>query len=116
MIRKKDDCNVEYREHMRDGKGTVEITNFIEGPGDLCGKGRLFSKITLNSGCSIGYHIHENDSELFYMLKGEAEYNDNGTIKKVFAGDVMICPPKTGHGIENSSDETVEFIAVIVYA
>ncbi len=116
MIRKKEACKTELREHMRDGKGTVEIMNFIEGPEELCGKGRLFSKITLKSGCSIGFHIHENDSELFYVIKGTAEYNDNGTIKTVTAGDVMICPAGTGHGVENISDEPVEIIAVIVYA
>ncbi|MCR5475774.1 MAG: cupin domain-containing protein [Lachnospiraceae bacterium] len=115
MIRTKEECRIEYREHMRDGKGTVEIAHFITGDEELCNKGRLFSKITLKSGCSIGFHVHEKDSELFYMIKGEALYNDNGTVKKVGAGDVMICPPGEGHGIENASDETVEFVAVIVY-
>ncbi len=116
MIRKKAECKTELREHMRDGNGTVKLTNFIGGPEELCGKGRLFSKITLESGCSIGYHVHEDDSELFYILNGEAEYNDNGSIVKVEAGDVTVCPPGSGHGIENKTDGTVEFIAVIVYA
>ncbi len=116
MIRTKEECRIEYREKMRDGKGTVEITHFIEGPEELYDKGRLFSKITLKSGCSIGYHVHENDSELFYIIKGSAQYNDNGTVKTVNAGDVMICPKGTGHGIENCTDETVEFVALIVYA
>ncbi len=35
MIRKKDECKVEYREKMRDGDGTVVITNFIAGPEEL---------------------------------------------------------------------------------
>ena len=35
MIRKAHDCNIEYREHMRDGDGTVQITNFITGPEEL---------------------------------------------------------------------------------
>ncbi len=116
MIRKKEECKVEYREHMRDGDGTVEITNFINDPEELCEKGRMFSKITLKSGCSIGFHVHEKDSELFYIIKGEAEYNDNGTTVTVKAGDVTICPAGTGHSIANKTDETVEFIAVIVYA
>ena len=72
MIRTKEECKVEYREKMRDGNGTVELTSFIAGPEELNDKGRLFSKITLKSGCSIGFHIHENDSELFYILKGTA--------------------------------------------
>ena len=116
MIRKKEECPVENREKMRDGNGIINITNLITGPEELCGKGRLFSKITVNKGCSIGYHIHENDSELFYFLKGTAKYNDNGDIKTVSAGDVAICPPGSGHGVENDSDEPVEFVAVIVYA
>ncbi len=116
MIRRKEECKIEFREHMRDGNGTVEITNFINGPEELYRKGRMFSRITLRSGCSIGFHIHENDSELFYILSGEAEYNDNGEIKTVSAGDVTICPEGTGHGIANNGDGTVELIAVIVYA
>lgn len=116
MIRKKEDCGIEYREKMRDGMGTIEITSFINGPEELCNKGRLFSRITVKSGCSIGYHVHENDSELFYFLSGTAKYNDNGEIKTVTAGDIAICPAGTGHGIENDSDEPVELIALIVYA
>ena len=116
MIRKSEDCKVEYREHMRDGKGTVEITNFIEGAQELNDKGRLFAKITLKPGCSIGFHVHEKDSELFYIIKGTAEYNDNGEIRTVSAGDVTLCPAGTGHGIENKTEETVELVAVIVYA
>lgn len=116
MIRKSSECQVEYREHMRDGDGTVRITNFITGPAELNDKGRLFGKITLDPGCSIGYHVHEGDSELFYILNGTAEYNDNGTIVQVSAGDVTICPAGTGHGIANRTDEVVELIAVIPYA
>ena len=109
MIRKGNECQIEYREHMRDGDGTVQLTNFITGPDEL------FSKITLNPGCGIGYHVHEGDAELFYILKGTAEYSDNGTMINVSAGDVTICPPGTGHSIANRTEEVVELIAVIVY-
>ncbi|MCF0134689.1 MAG: cupin domain-containing protein [Blautia sp.] len=115
MIRKAEECKVEYREHMRDGKGTVQVTNLITSPEELNEKGRLFAKITLNPGCSIGYHVHENDSELFYIMQGTAKYTDGDTEKTVTAGDVTICPKGTGHSIANETDEVVEVIAVIVY-
>ncbi|MCD8021349.1 MAG: cupin domain-containing protein [Clostridiales bacterium] len=115
MIRKAKDCNIEYREHMRDGDGTVEITNFATAE-ELNDKGRLFAKITLKPGCGIGYHVHEKDSEIFYIMKGTAEYSDNGEKKTVTAGDVTVCPAGTGHSITNTTDEIVELIAVIVYA
>ncbi|MCR4891146.1 MAG: cupin domain-containing protein [Lachnospiraceae bacterium] len=115
MIREKSQCLIDYKEHMRGGDGTVEITKFITSPEELLGKGRLFSRITLKPGCSIGYHVHDDESELFHILNGTAEYNDGGEIRTVHAGDVTICPPGTGHGIANHTDETVELIALILY-
>ena len=115
MIRKADEFRIEYKEHMRDGDGTVQLTHFITGPEELEDKGRLFAKITLNPGCSIGYHVHEKDAELFYILTGTAEYNDNGEMRTVSAGDVTVCPAGTGHGIANRTDGVVELVAVIVY-
>ena len=115
MIRKATECKAEVRENMRGGDGSVQITNFVTKE-ELYDKGRLFAKLTLEPGCGIGYHIHENDSEIFYVQKGTAEYNDGGTVSTVTAGDVLITPAGTGHSIANRSNETVELIAVIVYA
>ena len=116
MIRKKEECKIEYREHMRDGDGTVMITNFALSPEELNGRGRLFSRITLNPGCSIGYHVHEKDSELFYILKGTGVYSDNGQLETVTAGDVTICPAGSSHSIANQTEDVLEIIALIVYA
>ena len=115
MIRKAAECKKEYRENMRGGNGTVELTAFAT-PAELYDKGRLFANITLKPGCSIGYHVHEKDSELFYIMKGEALYNDNGVEGTVSAGDVTICPAGAGHSIANNGEEDVEICAVIVYA
>lgn len=115
MIRKAAQCNKEYREHMRGGNGTVEITNFAT-PEELNNKGRLFANITLKPGCGIGYHVHEADSELFYLMKGEVLYNDNGVEYTLSAGDVMICPAGTGHSVTNNGEADAEICAVIVYA
>ena len=115
MIRKAADCKKVYNEKMRGGNGTVEITNFAT-PEELNSKGRLFANITLNPGCGIGFHMHEGESELFYVIKGQALYNDNGTEYPVSAGDVMICPSGTGHAVSNNGEEVVELCAVIVYA
>ena len=115
MIKKAADMQTEYRPNMRDGNGTVELTSFAT-PEELNNKGRLFANITLKPGCSIGFHTHENESELFYLMKGEALYNDNGTEYTVTAGDVMICPAGTGHGVANNGTEDVELCAVILYA
>ena len=100
---------------VRGGNGTVEITHFATAE-ELNNKGRLFANITLNPGCGIGFHMHENESELFYVMKGEVLYNDNGVECILGAGDVMVCPAGTGHGIACNGEETAEVCAVIVYA
>ena len=115
MIRKAQEYTPDYRENMRGGDGVVELTNFVT-PEDLNNKGRLFGKIKLNPGCGIGYHVHEADAEIFCIISGTAEYSDNGEIKTVSEGDVMICPTGTGHSICNKTDSPVELIAVIVNA
>lgn len=116
MIRRKEECRTEYRENMRGGDGTAIVTSLISGPEELNGKGRLFSRITLNPGCSIGYHVHEKDAELFYFLAGKGVYSDNGIDVEVRAGDVAICETGRGHGIANTGEDALEIVAVIVYA
>ena len=115
MIKKAADFTTDYRENMRGGSGTVEITNFVTAE-ELNNKGRMFANITLKPGCGIGYHVHEGESELFYVMKGKVLYNDNGTEHSLCAGDVMICPNGTGHSIANNGEEVAEVCAVIVYA
>ena len=64
----------------------------------------------------IGYHVHETDAELFYILKGTGTYSDNGEIVTLHPGDVAICATGQGHSIANAGDEVLEFVALIVYA
>jgi len=100
---------------MRGGDGTVVVSSFVSAE-ELNNKGRLFGKIVLKPGCGIGYHVHETDSELFYIIKGTAVYDDNGTKTEVSEGEVTLTPAGTGHSIKNESSEDVELIALIVYA
>lgn len=115
MIRHNEEYRIEYRDSAIEGTGKVILKHLINGPEELNGKGRTFAIITLNPGCSIGFHKHEGDSELYYILKGTAEYNENGEIRTVKAGDLTICPEGEGHGMTNHSDEAVEFVALIPY-
>ena len=112
MIKKAEERAVKVNEAMRGGPGSVVLTE-IAGKDDMFGKTRLFSTILLKPGCGIGYHEHNGECEIFCMVKGTAEYNDNGTVYTVTAGDVTIVKDGEGHGIENRSDEDVELVALI---
>ena len=111
MIYRKETHTTEVREHMRGGNGAVELTALaLEIPKNL----RLFSLIRLAPGASVGYHIHENETELYHFLSGFGVADDNGEKTPVSAGDTMSTPNGFGHSVENTGSEDLIFLATIV--
>ena len=89
MVRTADEMAAEIREKMRGGAGKVRIKHIFK-PGEVKGKVRLIAEITLPAGASIGYHIHENEEEIFYFISGQGEVDDNGGRRQVGPGDAML--------------------------
>ena len=73
-----------------------------------------FAKARLAPGGEVGYHIHDKDSEAYYILSGVGEYTENGVTTKVVAGDFTYTPLGEGHGIKNIGDDYLEFMALIL--
>ncbi len=115
MIIEKSKYKTDARKNMKGGDGTVYVTEFVSSA-ELNEKGRLFGNIHLDPGASIGYHVHEGESELFYIIKGEAIYNDNGTEYPLCEGDTAVVTSGNGHSIANKGTEPVDLIALILYA
>ncbi len=83
---------------------------------ELNGKGRMFAKITLPPGSSVGWHEHVGDSEAYYILRGQALVNDNGTEVELAAGDVVLTSDGESHSIANNGDQDLVFIALVLFA
>ncbi len=115
MIRKSDDKHVVRKPAPFDGVGEITVRDLLNGPEEMCGKGRVFGHTTVYPGSEIGFHVHNGDGETYYILSGHALYNDNGTLTEIGPGDVTICPPGQGHGIRCLGEEPVEMIALILY-
>ena len=115
MVTKANDQKITVNEHMRDGKGSVKLRQLIT-PEQFCGHGRLFSVITLEPGCSIGWHVHTGESETFYIMQGTAKLNDNGVEKILSPGDCSYTASGEGHSIENTGTDTLSLAALIVKA
>lgn len=75
---------------------------------------RLFSHAKLRVGEEVEYHIHEGESETYYILSGKGIYNDNGTEMLVEEGTLTFTPSGNGHGLKNIGDEDLSFIALIL--
>lgn len=75
---------------------------------------RMYAKASLEPGASVGYHVHNGESETYFILSGRGEYNDNGKVIEVSAGDVTFTPSGEGHGIKNTGFAPLEFMALII--
>ncbi len=115
MIRKSEDRTVERFEHKFGADGFITVRSLINADAELNSKGRVFAHTTVAPGSGIGYHIHHGDTEIYYVYSGQGEYNDNGTICRIEAGDVTFTPSGQGHGVKCLGDEPLELIALILY-
>ena len=113
MIRRKNECRNEIREHMRGGDGQVLITNLFE-KDELLGRSRMLSTLTLEPGCGVGMHEHIDEQEYFYIVKGDPVYYDDDKEIQLHEGDCTLCEDGHSHGIVNRSDETIYIVACIL--
>ena len=107
------ELRVERKENMAGGKGHVIIKHILEEK-ELNGKCKMYAEVTLEPGCSLGYHEHHNESETYYILSGTGMYEDDGRAVPVEAGDVTFCKDGCGHGIKNTGKEDLSFVALIL--
>lgn len=115
MVRKSDEKITQRKPAPFDGVGEIMVRSLLNGPEELYEKGRVFAHTTVYPGSAIGYHVHTDESETYYILSGTGKFNDNGLEKRVSAGDVTFTGAGEGHGLEAIGDQPVELIALILY-
>jgi quercetin dioxygenase-like cupin family protein len=60
-----------------------------------------------------GSHSHQSE-EIFYILKGKAEFTLKDKTKIVGANSALYCPPGVEHGIRNAGDEPMRYLVIRV--
>lgn len=114
IVRRKEEIEV-LNKQMFGGPGEAEMHKILNTPEEMYGKGRVFNHVFLAPGAAIGWHIHKGDGETYYFLHGEGEYNDNGKVITVRAGDMTNVGDGEGHALVNTGSEPLEAIALILY-
>ena len=104
---------IEMHDHMAGGLGSVTIRHILN-ERELNGKCRLYAQVTLKPGCSIGEHPHHGETETYYLLSGKGEYTDNGVARPVEAGEITFCEDGNTHGLKNTGEEDLVFMALII--
>ena len=67
----------------------------------------------LEPGASIGEHLHDENCEVLFILKGQGTIIDDGVASSVLAGDCTYCPKGHRHSLINSGSADLEFYAVV---
>jgi len=113
MIKKPEEMKIQVNEKMRGGNGITKMTHLFT-QDELKGHCRICARIELQPGCSIGYHQHIDEEEIYYILQGKGTVNDNGELKEVTAGDAVLTGDGAGHSIENTGTDPLVLMAVIL--
>ena len=101
-------------EHMCEGNGHVIIKELLD---EQQLKWEVWALCRGDSGTGMfsWFHMHYGESETYYILTGEGEYNDNGTSwRHVKAGDITFTPDGRGHGLANTGNTDLVFMALII--
>ncbi len=112
MIRRNGTYKSEERTAMRGGDGSVKIEHFWSPETELKSATRMFARLTLKPGSSIGFHRHDGEEEVFVVLQGKAEADDNGTTVTLLPGDTILTGD-AGHAIRSVGTEDLVLVAVI---
>jgi len=112
VIIRENERKEERVDNLRGGDGSVSKCDYLSE--SMPYHGKLFAKLSLEPGCSIGTHKHEGEYEVFFIIEGEATLNDNGVEKILYPGDVSLCREGEIHGIANRGQNTVKLFACII--
>lgn len=86
----------------------IEI-QVIKSSADTEGHVAIFKEITdPNHGPPL--HTHNNQTEVFHVLKGKYKFHLDGDIFELGPGDIAVVKPGQVHAFKNIANETGEFI------
>jgi quercetin dioxygenase-like cupin family protein len=76
---------------------------------------RLMCEVVIQPGEVCRSHLHEGDTEIYYMLSGRAEYEGAEGKNVLEPGDVTVCYDGERHAIRCLGPEPLKFLAFIPF-
>ncbi len=77
---------------------------------DFDEKGHLLQVVTIPAYTRQRLHFHEKQTEVFYILEGEAILTINAVDYPARPGDAFICSPGDVHRVWNTSDREFKLV------
>ncbi len=109
MITKFDSNKQQEVLNMRGGEGPIWIEKLEPRLQHM----KMYAKIRIPTGSSIGFHVHETDEEVVYVLSGKGEVTMGSEKKIIDEGTINITKQNESHSIKNIFSEDLVLLAII---
>ena len=114
MFKKNTDYAAMLRSGVQGGEGEVKIEQLWLPEAELKSNIKFLARVTIPKGASIGFHQHDNEEEIYYIVSGSGVAKDNDEDLVVNSGDSILTRDGEQHSISCTSDEPLVMIATIV--
>lgn len=101
------------RKNAFGGKGEVTLQPLLTEK-EKKGKIQTYAEVTIPPGASLGVHRHVDNAESYHILSGIGLYTDDEKTYEVRPGDTMYCADGHCHGLENTGNSDLKFMALII--
>ncbi len=112
MIIRPKDMQIQVRDQMKGGKGTVTVRHMVDC--DDQPNVRFIGEMTIPQGASIGDHEHATETEYYLITDGVGMVFDAGEDHRVGRGDVIVTGGGASHRIRNTGSTPLVITAFIV--
>jgi mannose-6-phosphate isomerase-like protein (cupin superfamily) len=112
MILHKSDAKVRELDKCHDGRGILLCTEMLAEYQRKESGVKFYHDNILQSGGSIGEHLHKNNEELYIILEGAGLMKIDGKDEPVKPGDVCITRKGHSHSLLNSGKAPMHFLVI----
>lgn len=92
--------------NFKGGEGELDTRNFVDEKNKI-----MLSR--LKPGASSGYHKHEGNSEIIYVIDGQGYFKYDDTTERIAKGQVHYCPTGHSHSMINDGEEDLVYLAIV---
>lgn len=92
--------------NFKGGKGELDTRNFVDPKNKI-----MLSR--LKPGASSGFHKHEQNSEIVFIISGIGHFAYDDTKESVGKGSVHYCPMGHSHAMFNDGDDDLVYLAIV---
>ena len=74
-----------------------------------------FEWVSIERGAAVGDHTHSRTEEIYFIISGRGEMDQDGEISEVGPGDLIMTRRGVTHALTNTGTGPVEFLVVEVF-